>query len=75
MGWVQFRLGRLKEAEEFLRRAHSLRPDPEIAAHLGEVLWARGQREDARKLWRDASSKDPKNDTLRSTLGRLQVHL
>ena len=75
MGWVQFRLGRLKEAEELLRRAYSLRPDAEIAVHLGEVLWALGQRDDARKLWREASAKDPKNDTLKNTLGRLRVRL
>jgi tetratricopeptide (TPR) repeat protein len=75
MGWVQYRLGRLKEAEELLRTAYSLRPDAEIAVHLGEVLWAMGQRDDARKLWREASVKDPKNDTLKSTLGRLRVRL
>lgn len=75
MGWVQFRLGRLKEAEALLRRAYEIRPDPEIAAHLGEVLWTKGQKEDAKSLWRDANSKDPKNDTLKSTLARLQVRL
>jgi tetratricopeptide (TPR) repeat protein len=75
MGWVQFRLGRLKEAEELLRRAYSMRPDAEIAVHLGEVLWAQGQRDDARKLWREAGAKDPKNDTLKNTLGRLRVRL
>ena len=75
MGWVQYRLGRLKEAEELLRRAYSIRPDAEIAVHLGEVLWAMGQRDDARKLWREASVKDPKNDTLKNTLGRFQVRL
>jgi Flp pilus assembly protein TadD len=75
MGWVQYRLGRLKEAEELLRRAYSIRPDAEIAVHLGEVLWAMGQRDDARKLWREASTKDPKNDTLKNTLGRLRVRL
>ncbi|MDB5838621.1 MAG: tetratricopeptide repeat protein [Herminiimonas sp.] len=75
MGWVQFRLGRLKESEALLRRAYALRPDPEIGVHLGEVLWVIGQREDAKKLWRDANSKDPKNDTLKSTLARLQVIL
>jgi len=75
MGWVQFRLGRLKEAEELLRRAYTLRPDAEIAVHLGEVLWAQGQRDDARKLWREAGAKDPKNDTLKNTLGRLRVRL
>ncbi|HEV7617106.1 MAG TPA: tetratricopeptide repeat protein [Burkholderiaceae bacterium] len=75
MGWVQFRLGRLKEAESLLRRAYGLRPDAEIAVHLGEVLWVKGQQEDAKKLWRDANIKDPKNDTLKNTLARLQVHL
>lgn len=75
MGWVQFRLGRLKEAEALLRRAYELRPDAEIAAHLGEVLWTKGQKEDAKNLWREANSKDPKNDTLKSTLARLQVRL
>lgn len=75
MGWVQFRLGRLKEAEALLRRAYELRPDAEIAVHLGEVLWVQGQREDAKKLWRDAIVKDPKNDTLKNTLARLQVNL
>lgn len=73
MGWVQFRLGRLKEAEETLRRAYALRPDAEIAAHLGEVLWARGQKAEAQKFWREAREKDPQNDTLKNTLLRLQV--
>ena len=68
MGWVQFRMGKLKEAEESLRHAYNLRPDPEIAVHLGEVLWVKGQKEDAQKLWRDANTKDPQNDTLKSTL-------
>jgi len=75
MGWVMFRLGKLKEAEELLRRAYELRPDPEIATHLGEVLWVKGQKEAAQKLWRDASEKDPQNDTLKSTLARLHVSL
>ena len=75
MGWVQFRLGKLKEAEVLLRRAYELRPDAEIAVHLGEVLWVRGQKNDAEKFWRDAQSKDPQNDTLKSTLARLNVSL
>ena len=75
MGWVEFRLGRLDKAEQLLRKAYELRPDPEIAAHLGEVLWAKGQREDAKALWREATRKDPKNDTLKGTLGRLQISL
>jgi tetratricopeptide (TPR) repeat protein len=73
MGWVHFRMGQLKEAEDFLRRAYSRRSDSEIAIHLGEVLWAKGQKEDARNLWRDVAAKDPENDTLKSTLTRLNV--
>ncbi|MBC7513063.1 MAG: tetratricopeptide repeat protein [Herminiimonas sp.] len=75
LGWVQFRLGKLKEAEELLRRAYATRPDPEIAVHLGEVLWVKGQKDDAQKFWRDAGTKDPKNDALKSTLARLRVSL
>ncbi|MBI1892433.1 MAG: tetratricopeptide repeat protein [Burkholderiales bacterium] len=75
LGWVHFRMGKLKEAEEVLRKAYSLRADAEIATHLGEVLWVNGKKEEAQKLWRDAKSKDPQNDTLKSTLLRLQVSL
>jgi len=75
MGWVQFRQGKLKEAEEWLRHAYSIRPDPEIAVHLGEVLWFKGEKADAHKLWRDVGAKDPDNGTLKSTLARLHVKL
>jgi Flp pilus assembly protein TadD len=75
LGWVQFRLGKLKEAEDLLRRAYAARPDAEIAVHLGEVLWVKGQKADAEKVWRDARAKDPKNDTLKSTLARLRINL
>jgi tetratricopeptide (TPR) repeat protein len=75
MGWVQFRMGRLKEAEAQLRKAYALRSDPEIAVHLGEVLWQEGRKDDAQKLWREARGKDPQNDTLKSTLQRLKVAL
>lgn len=75
MGWVLYRLGRLKEAETMLRRAYAIRPDAEIAAHLGEVLWVSGQKDAAQKFWRDAKEKDPKNNTLNSTLARLNVSL
>jgi Flp pilus assembly protein TadD len=75
MGWVQFRLGHLKEAEAILRQAYALRGDAEIAVHLGEVLWHKGDKAAAEKLWREASAKDPKNDALRSTLARLNTSL
>jgi tetratricopeptide (TPR) repeat protein len=75
MGWVQYRMGNLTEAAAHLRKAYALRNDPEIAVHLGEVLWKMGQQEDARKLWREAKAKDPRNDALKSTLTRLRVSI
>jgi tetratricopeptide (TPR) repeat protein len=75
LGWVEYRLGNHEEAIRHLRRAYQARPDPEIAAHLGEVLWASGQREEARKVWREAHSRDSQNDVLRETLARLRVDL
>ena len=75
MGWVQYRLGNLDDAEIHLRRAYALRRDPEIAVHLGEVLFQKGKQADAQELWREARAKDPQNDTLRSTLARLRQSL
>lgn len=75
LGWAEFRQGNLDEAEKELRRAYGLRPDPEIGIHLGEILWVRGKQEEAKQLWREAQSKDPKNDVLKSTLERLKVQL
>jgi tetratricopeptide (TPR) repeat protein len=75
MGWVLFRMGQLKEAEAFLRRAYTLRADAEIAVHLGEVLFAKGDLGGAQKMWQEAHSKDPKNDALKSTLARLNQSL
>jgi tetratricopeptide (TPR) repeat protein len=75
MGWVQYRLGNLEEAETRLRTAYGLLPDPEIAVHLGEVLWVKGQKTDAQKLWREVRQKDPQNDALKNTLARLRATL
>ncbi|MES2024616.1 MAG: tetratricopeptide repeat protein [Pseudomonadota bacterium] len=75
MGWVLFRQGHLPEAESYLRRAYAIRPDVEIGVHLGEVLWVKGEKADAQKLWRDANQKDPKSDLLKSTLTRLRTQL
>ncbi|MFT5110860.1 MAG: tetratricopeptide (TPR) repeat protein [Parasphingorhabdus sp.] len=72
MGWVNFRLGRLKEAINYLRRAISIRQDAEIAAHLGEVLWVDGQQNEAEEVWRKSIDKYPQNQTLKSTLKRLK---
>lgn len=73
LGWVKFRLSRQEEAEVTLRRAYQIRRDPEIAVHLGEVLWSIGKQEDARKFWQEAKSIDPENSSLQSTLLRLKV--
>jgi tetratricopeptide (TPR) repeat protein len=75
MGWVLFRKGQYERAIEYLRRAFELMPDAEVAAHLGEVLWAAGKTDEARQLWRDARRKDPDNQTLQQTLTRLKVSL
>lgn len=75
LGWVEFRMGNREEALRLLRQAYSARPDTEIAAHLGEVLWASGQRDDARRIWQEARGRDASNEVLRETLARLKVGL
>jgi tetratricopeptide (TPR) repeat protein len=65
MGWVQYRLGDQVKALEYLRRAYQANPDAEIAAHLSEVLWVSGQREEAKKIWREAQRKTPDSRQLR----------
>lgn len=72
MGWALFKGQRLDEAETYLRRAYALRPDPEIAAHLGEVLWMRGNRVEAGRIWQGASEAHPDNEVLKDTLSRLR---
>jgi tetratricopeptide (TPR) repeat protein len=74
-GWIEYRLGNLPEALAHLRRAYAARPDTEIAAHLGEVLWMTGQRQEAQRIWREGRDRDAENDVLRETLARLQVRL
>jgi len=75
MGWVYFRLGDLARARDYLERAYKLKPEVEVAAHLGEVMWAQGEREAARRLWREYRKKEPDNETLKATLARLKVRL
>jgi Flp pilus assembly protein TadD len=73
LGWVEFRRGRLPEAQAILRRAFETRPDAEIAAHLGEVLWVMGEKEKALQVWRQGLRLADDNDTLNETLQRLGV--
>ena len=75
LGWVEYRLGNREEAIRILRLAYQSRPDPEIAAHLGEALWSAGQTDEARKVWREGRTRDSSNDVLRETLARLRVDL
>jgi tetratricopeptide (TPR) repeat protein len=73
MGWVHYRLGNMKNAREYLERAFKLKPEAEVGAHLGEVLWHSGQRAEARRVLRVAREADAENETLRATLARLKV--
>jgi Flp pilus assembly protein TadD len=75
LGWVEYRLGNKDEAVRLLREAYRGQPDAEIAAHLGEVLWANGQADEARQVWREGRKRDAANDVLRETLARLRVDL
>lgn len=75
MGWVAYRQGRLEESETFLRQAWSLDKNPEIAAHLGEVLWAMGRKDAAIEVWREGLSVDSEHPVLGETLERFDVEL
>ena len=71
LGWVNFRLGNLDEAERLLRQALERFPDQEVAAHLGEVLWAKGKQREARQIWAKFLKEQPDSPILRSTIKRL----
>jgi tetratricopeptide (TPR) repeat protein len=73
LGWVLYRLGRYDEATGFLGQAYASRKDTEIAAHLGEALWAEGKHDEAVEVLRDAHRRDAGNDVLRQTMTRLKV--
>lgn len=64
LGWVQFRMGKNADALATLKKAYKVRRDPEIAAHLGQVLWASGARDEAEDLWRTALTESPENESL-----------
>ena len=71
LGWVQYRLGDLDAAIMQLRVAYQRQPDAEIAAHLGEVLWVKGQKDEARRIWDQGRKKDGENKVLLETIRRL----
>jgi tetratricopeptide (TPR) repeat protein len=64
LGWVHYRMGNVGQALKHLQLAYTARPDPEIAAHLGEALWRSGQHDEARKVWRAALTENPGHETL-----------
>ncbi|MGH8647821.1 MAG: tetratricopeptide repeat protein, partial [Burkholderiales bacterium] len=70
MGWVLYRMGRNQEGLDYLQKAFKQRPDAEIAAHLGEVLWVLDQRDAARKIWAESLKEHPKNEVLQGTVKR-----
>jgi tetratricopeptide (TPR) repeat protein len=71
LGWVEFRSGNLGEAQRLLKGAYQSRPDAEIAAHLGEVLWAMGRKTEAQAVWQEGMVLNADNETLLETMKRL----
>jgi tetratricopeptide (TPR) repeat protein len=72
MGWLMFRRGDAPAALTYLARAFAERPDPEIAAHYGEVLWAAGKQDEAQRIWAEATQAHPANEVLAQTIKRFQ---
>ena len=75
LGWVYYKLGQYSASETLLRRAHNAFPDPEVAAHLGEVLWIQGRQIEARDVWREGLSKVPDHPIILEALDRLGAEL
>lgn len=69
-GWVYYHLGQLDKALNYLQRAYAAFPDPEVAAHLGEVLWQLGRHDQARRIWHAALSDHPDHTLLKQTIAR-----
>lgn len=68
LGWVHYRMGNINQGLDYLKQAFGLNPDPEIAAHLGEVLWTQGIREQAKEIWEEALKNNPGNEALISVM-------
>lgn len=75
VGWYFYRVDDLEAAVEYLQRSFDQLPEADVAAHLGEVLWVTGHRDDAREIWRQGVKRDADNDTLVKTLKRFGVSL
>ena len=72
LGWVNFRLGKNELALEQLQRAYAIKPEADIAAHTGEVLWVMNRRPEAEEMWRKGQKLDANNPTLKETLQRFK---
>jgi tetratricopeptide (TPR) repeat protein len=68
MGWGYYLTGNLSKSVEFMRRAYAVYPDPEVAAHLGEVLWQQGSRDEASAIWQENLKKNPDNTVLKAVI-------
>ena len=68
MGWGYYLTGDLTKSVEFMRRAYATFPDPEVAAHLGEVLWQQGSKVEAKNIWQDSLKKNPDNAVLQAVI-------
>jgi tetratricopeptide (TPR) repeat protein len=68
MGWGYYLLGNMEKSIEFMRRAYAALPDPEVAAHLGEVLWKQGKHEEARNTWQENLKLNPDSPALKAVI-------
>jgi len=72
MGWLHFRMGNIEIALQFIEKAYKIQKDPEIAAHLGEILWKMGKLKQAEKVWEESIKTYPSNTVLLETFERLR---
>ncbi len=73
VGWYLYRVGDYQASVEYLMRAYERMPDPEVAAHLGEVLWMKGRRAEATEVWLKALKDNPTNHGLERVMERFGV--
>ena len=73
MGWVLFKKGEIEKALRYIKRAMKLMPDPEIAAHLGEIYWHMGDKALARRAWAQGLKKSPNHENIITTMYRLNA--
>ena len=72
MGWIHFKLGNIDIASQYIKKAYAINKDPEIAAHLGEILWTQGKKEEANEIWKSSLNRHPSNTILLETTNRFR---